>query len=150
MSLLTILAAILAVFIIAIIASAIITRLSNAGRVARVEMGDLVSGYLPPGTLYETMAEVKIVDFTGLDSPSVLVLQAGGSEMQAVDPDGALGIAEATGTSLLPSDPGSMTGEDKILGSYRVICTLEDLPIPHLKVRAARKKAWEKSLGKKA
>jgi hypothetical protein len=139
MNLLTIFAAILTVFIIAIIASAIITRLSNAGRVARVEIGDLLAGDLSPGILYEITAEVKMVDFTGLDSPSVLVLSGGGSEMQAVDPDGALGMDETAGTSLLPSDPGSMVGEEKNLGSYRVICTLEDLPVPHLKVRAARK-----------
>ena len=139
MSLLLIIVAILAVFVLAFIASAVLTRLSGAGRVIRVDLGDLVGGRVSPGTLVETSAEVKLVEFTDLDAPPVLILTRGESMLQAVDPEGRLEVSGAEGASLMPSDPRSLSGRDRILGSYRVVGELEHIPCPHLKIRAARK-----------
>ena len=139
LSLLIILAAILAVFILAFLASTILTRLSGAGDVVKAELGDLVAGRINPGSLVETTAEVKLLEFHGLDMPRVLILSGEDVSPQAVDPEGSLDDRNTQGTSLIPSDPGSMTGAEKSLGIYRLVGTIEDLPIPHLKIRAAGK-----------
>ena len=126
MSLMIILAAILIVFFIAFIASAALTRLSGAGKVARVGLGDLVDGRIRPGTLVETSVEVKLVEFPDLDAPPVLILTRGESMLQAVDPEGMLGVEGIEGTSLLPSDPRSLSGVERFLGNYRIVGELEE------------------------
>jgi hypothetical protein len=139
LSLLVILAAILSVFILAFLASTILTRLSGAGDVEKVELGDLVAGRIHPGSLVETTAEVKLLEFHGLDTPRVLILTGKGVSLQAVDPEGSIDDVNSQGTSLMPSDPDSMTGAENCLGVYRLVGTMEDLPIPHMKIRAAGK-----------
>ena len=82
---------------------------------------------------------MKLVEFPDLDAPPVLILTRGESMLQAVDPEGMLGVEGIEGTSLLPSDPRSLSGVERILGNYRIVGELEDIPRPHVKIRAAVK-----------
>lgn len=137
MDLLVLIAGILAVILTSFLASVAFARLSGSYRVLRTSLAEIARSEGAEGSLYDLKAEVQIMDFDGLDSPSTLMLVDGDARIQATDPDDLMSGAGIT--SLVPGDARSLTGTPKALGSYRILGTYESLPWPHLRIRGAKK-----------
>ncbi len=135
MNLLIVLVGIAAVFVTAFVASVVITRLSGAGRLVKVDLAEILSKNLKSGLLLDTVAELELIEFEGLDTPFALVLVKGDTQIQASIPDGMLDDGVGI-TSLLPGDPGRMSGSRRSLGTFRVIGQIDEFPVMHLKVKA--------------
>jgi len=137
MNLLLLLVSIGVVFLLTLVASIVMTRLSGAGRLVQGKVEDISSGMLGPGPLIELSAELELVEFEGLGTPSALLLSQGDDSIQVTLSEGAL---EGVGpTSLLPTGPSTMTGSRRSLGAFRVIGQVEEFPIRHLRIRALKR-----------
>ncbi len=137
MDLFVLILGILVVAVISFLASIAVTRLSGSYHVVRASLADIAGKEGGEGNLYDLTAEVRLMDFDGLDTPSTLILMDGSTRVQATDPDNL--VAGAGITSLVPGEAGTLTGSLKALGSYRIVGTYENLPWPHLRIRGAKK-----------
>ncbi len=141
MSLDMVLLAIVAVFVLSLIASVALVRGTGAGRLVRAELADLLRSEYRPGALFETIAEVRIAETKGLDLPPTIFLAGKGARIQATASSAVLTQWGLEGASLLPLVPGEGQIAWRSLGNHIVIGTLEELPVRHLRILAMSKTA---------
>ena len=136
MNLLVLLVAIALAFAASLVSSYALTRASGVGRLYRVDLAAVVARRVQPGVTFETIARVELVEFEGLQSPPALVLADGDAKIQAVAPEHIQRNLGVGAVCLLPTDPSTMTGTVRTLGTFRVFGSVDDLPLPHVRIRS--------------
>jgi len=131
--------AIAVVFAASLLCSYALTRASGSGRLLRVDLAEVVASRLKPGTHFETIAKVELVEFEGLQSPPALLLADGNARIQAIAPRDILGKLGTNAVCLLPTDPSRIAGTARTLGTFRVLGSVDDLPVPHVRIRSIAK-----------
>jgi hypothetical protein len=124
------------VFVVVFIVSVLVTRASGVGRLMKVNLDEIASGEFKPGLLLDTVVNLELVEFEGLDTPTTLVLTHEGVSLQASATPELLAEIGVGQVSLLPGDIGGVSGKRRTLGRHRVIGSVDDLPVRHLRIRA--------------
>jgi len=101
-----------------------------------VDLAAVVARIVQPGATFETIARAELVEFEGLLSPPALVLADGDARIQAVAPEDILRDLGADAVCLMPIDPSKMAGTVRSLGTFRVLGSMDDLPVPHVRIRS--------------
>jgi len=116
-----------------------LTQASGVGRVRRVDLDAVVACTLQPGIIFETTARAELVEFEALRSPPALMLADGNTRIPAVAPEAILRELGTDGACLLPTDPSKLAGTVRSLGTFRILGSMDDLPVPHVKIRSIAK-----------